>query len=208
MKKILSLLLTVVICFSLTSCGNKEAEFETAYTSLYEELQTLNADCDKLTGKIYEIWKIVGVDNLIGTLSYMLQIDSDFDTYWDNETTSTNRYYECLLAKEYGWLNNSSYGISFSRDAEEFHALCMDLQATYRSISSVNDGLSDKMKELYSEYKEDYGDEYNLINNLYLEVSTYAEFALNPSGSMNSYSTEMNEMQQEISKLIKAADIY
>ena len=36
----------------------------------------------------------------------------------------------------------------------------------------------------------------------------YAEFALNPSGSLNSYSTEMNEMQQEISKLIKAADIY
>ena len=55
---------------------------------------------------------------------------------------------------------------------------------------------------------EDYKNEYDLINELYLEVSIYAEFALNPSGSLNSYSTEMNEMQQEISKLIKAADIY
>ena len=208
MKKLLSILLVFILCFSLASCVNKDAEFKTAYTGIYAELQNLNESCDKLTGTIYKIWNVVGVDNVMGTLTYMLQVNSDFDTYWNNETTSTNRYYECLLAKEYGWLNNSTYGISFSADAKEFHALCMDLQATYSSIATTNEGLSDKMKELYSEYSEDYKNEYDLINELYLEVSIYAEFALNPSGSLNSYSTEMNEMQQEISKLIKAADIY
>ncbi|MBQ5592343.1 MAG: hypothetical protein IIU80_05305 [Clostridia bacterium] len=207
-KKIIAFSLAVLLCFSLSACGNNEEEFKTSYLAIYDDLQVLNTKCDELTSMIYEIWDIVGTDNIMGTLTYMLKISNDFEDYWDNEDDSMGEYYECLLAKEYGWLNNSTYGISFSADAKEFHAMCMDLKTLFSEVKSLNEALPDKVKSLYTEYNEDYGDKYDLINELYLEVSSYAEFSLNPSGSLMSYPTSKREFQGNISKLIKAANIY
>ncbi len=209
MKKLLALLLATVMCFSLAACGNqKHEEFKADYAAMYEELQMLNTECDKLTDIIYSVWSIVGTDNAPGALAYMLQIDSNFDDYWDNEDDDMGEYYECLLAKEYGWLYNSTFGISLDADAKEFHALCMGLQESYNIVETTNSALPDKMKELYSEYKEKYTEEYDLLNELYLEVSSYAEFSLSPSGSLMSYPTAKSELQNTISKLVKAANIY
>lgn len=208
MKKIIAIFLAVVMCFSLSACNNKEEEFKTSYLSLYQELQDLNADCNKLSGQIYEIWNIVGTDNVMGTLTYMLEISDDFDDYWDNEDDRMGIIYECKLAKEYGWLYNGSFGISLDSDAKEFHAMCMDFKALISSVKTANESLPDKIKSLHSEYKEDFADEYELINELYLEVSSYAEFSITPSGSMVSYSNDKADFQSNISKLIKAADIY
>lgn len=208
MKKIIAIIAIIAILFTFCSCGKGEKEFKTTYITMYDELQTLNTQCDELSQMIYTIWEIVGTDNAPGTIAYMLQISSDFDDYWDNEDDSMGEFYECLLAKEYGWVNNSTYGISYSADAEEFHALCMKLQQTYNSVKSTNEALPEKMKTIYSEYNEDFGTEYELLNELYLEVSSYAEFSLSPAGSLMSYPTEKREYQETISKLIKSANIY
>ena len=224
MKKILAVLLMFVMLCSFVACGgnkdvvevpeettvlNKDAEFKTAYTKLYTDLQTLSENCDTVTDTISNVWRIVGVDSVKGAISYMLQIDSDFSTYWNKEKTLPFTSYEWSMALEYGWIHDGMLsGITGRSGAVEFHTMCMDLQDAYNAIKSTKDTFSGKIKELYAEYKDDYSYEYDLINNLYLEVSVYAEFALEVSGSLSSYSADKRNMQAEISKLIKAADIY
>ncbi|MBQ6899039.1 MAG: hypothetical protein IJN70_08665 [Clostridia bacterium] len=224
MKKFFAVLLILVMLGSFVSCGgdsgtgepdetttvvDKDAEFKALYTKLFNDLKTLNDNCDTLTDTIYDVWRIVGVDKVMDTISYMLQIDSDFSTYWNNEKMMTVTTIEWMLALEYGWLHDGPLkGITGMNDAKEFHALCMDLQNAYNAVSKNKDTFSAEIKEMYSNYKSDYSYEYNLINSLYLEVSVYADFAIEPAGSLTSYSADKREMQAEISKLIMAADIY
>lgn len=224
MKKIFAVLLMLVMLCSFVSCGenkdvvdvneditviDKDAEFEAVYTKLYMDLQTLSKNCDTITDTINDVWRIVGVDYVKGTISYMMQLDSDFSAYWNKEKMLPVTNYEWLLALEYDWMHGGMLsGITGRNDAVKFHNLCMEFQDAYSAISSTKDALSGKIKELYAEYKDDYSYEYDLINNLYLEVSVYAEFALEVSGSLSSYSVDKRNMQAEISKLIKAADIY
>ena len=83
-------------------------------------------------------------------------VSDDFEDYWENGAYPMGDFYECLLAKEFGWLNSSYYGISYSADAEEFHTMCMNLQNYYNSVQSKNESISDEMKILFEQYGKDF----------------------------------------------------
>ena len=208
MKKLLALLMVFILCASLCACTNSEDEFKTSYIDMYNRLQKQYENCDQLTELIYTVWSIVGTEHAPGTLEYMLQISPEFEDYWDNESDIMGEFYECLLADDFGWSSNSSFGISVDSDAKEFHALCMDLQNYYREVESENNSLQTEIKNMYSKYNEEFSSEYKLLNDLYLEISSYSDFSLEPSGSLSSYPTEKQDYQNNISKLIRAANIY
>lgn len=180
--------------------------------AIYDEIALLSSSCDSLSDTVYDVWKIVGVDYVINALSYMLNMDDDFDVFWGhdyNDKSSiyenpTNIYIEQLLGDAYGWMNNGSFGISFDKDAKEFHAFCLEFKSLYSEIENANTLLSDKIKQLRAENN----DNVDMLSNLFVEVSTYADFCLNPSGSLISYTSNKSDYQTEITKLLKAADIY
>lgn len=213
MKKIIAALLSLVIVLSLCACtASKDEAAKEEAKAVYEELAALNSSCDSLSDFISDIWNVVGPDYVADALVYMYSMDDDFDTYWNHDPNDRTSIYEnpqnitieCKIGDAYGWLNNNSFGISLSSDAEEFHALCISFKNLYNGVSSVNSSVEDKIKELRAED----GIDIESLTELYVEVSAYADFCLNPSGSLVSYTASRDEYQTEITKLLKLADIY
>lgn len=209
MKKILSFTLAIFMCLSLCACGEGKQNnaFEEEYKSLFLELNFYNLKCDSLCRFIYDIWDIVGANRVTTALSYMLSMPDDFDEYWNNPEDAYN-YIECDIGDAYGWLNNSSFGISFSEDAKEFHALCMTFKNLYNEIPTIDSTIKDKMKTFRTNYGETHADEFALINELYISISSFADFSLEPSGSLSSYGNSIDAYNKEIALLIKSADIF
>ena len=213
MKKIIAVLLSLATMLSLCACtASKEKAAKEEAKAVYEELAALNSACDSLSDFISDIWNIVGRVYVMDALLYMYSMDDDFDAYWDHDYNDRTSIYEnpknitieCKIGDAYGWLNNNSFGISYSEDAKEFHALCLSFQALYDEVSSSNSAVEEKMKGLREEATIDI----DALTELYVEVSAYADFCLNPSGSLASYAASQDEYQTEITKLLKLADIY
>ena len=212
MKKAISLFLALMMCLSLCACGTSAAKFQEAYTETYDKIETLNGSCEYVSSLMYDIWNAVGVDYAYDAFVYMLNIPEDFKTYWDNNAPYGGVYayadIEDRIGKAYGWLHNTTYGICLSSDAEEFHAMCMEFQSKFAAVSLLDEELAEEFKTLRSSYYEDFGIEFDLLYDYYVEVSSFAEFSQNPSGSLRSFGQEIDTYQSEISKLAKAADIY
>ena len=221
MKKLVALLLLFAIALSLVACGedssntqNSEAQFQKAqfqkkYTEIYSKIKTMNENCVSYTDDIYFIWDVVGAEDAAGTIEYMLGMTNSFDTYWDDTTIGgMYNWYEYLLAGEMGWTRNTSFGIADSESAEEFHTWCMELQKEHNTIKSLNDEISEQIKELRTTYRDDFSYEVDLLNELYVEASAFADFSLEPSGNLLSYGNNKSTYADKVSKLLKSADLY
>ena len=54
-------------------------------TDEYEKIKELALTSEAVCGTVYDIWNIVGAEEVIGCLQYMMNIPEDFDTFWNNE---------------------------------------------------------------------------------------------------------------------------
>ena len=206
MKRTISLLLALSMMFALCACDSNK--FEESYTQTYQNINSLYESSSSAASTIYTVWNIVGSEDAMVTLSSMLSIPSDFDTYFSSDV-----YYEGVygykFVKAFGWKSvDAYYGFSDEAEAKEFHQLCVNFQNDFAKISTLSDTLHNDIKALRSEFGEKHSSEFEVLNEYYLEVSSYAEFAQSPSGTLNDYKADIDNYEREISKLAKAADLY
>lgn len=62
-----------------------ELKEQAVYTNKYEKIKELALTSEAVCGTVYDIWNIVGAEEVIGCLQYMMNIPEDFDTFWNNE---------------------------------------------------------------------------------------------------------------------------
>ncbi len=208
MKRIIALLLAAAIFFPLCGCG-KKAKFEDAYTQTYQELALLCESSEKLAGFVADVWDHMGANRLIDTLSYMLTIDEDLEAFTDIFNKNRDGSIERWIGIAYDWaIGTKGDKILLSWDQETFHGMCMEYQQLFGAVYNANAALGETIKEMRSEYGKRFDEEFALLNDLYIEASTYAEFCLNPTGSLKDFNQRRSDYDVSTDKLLKAADIY
>ena len=69
-------------------------------------------------------------------------------------------------------------------------------------------GFLEIIRVVKNKYKEDYRDETDTLSDLCLELSMYVDFALEPTGSLTSYTSKNREYIDSIDRLAKIIDSY
>lgn len=212
MKKVAKVIaiaaLAVTLSLCLFGCGGKKASFQEEYTQALVSIDQMNADSEAFCQHVYAVWSGVGTDYAGDALQHMLSVPKDFDTYWNTDWDSMTNWVECQIGDAFGWLNNQSFGISFGSDAEEFHAMCMEMQTLSANISESKASLETQVKDIRAKYGDDFGGEIELLYDYYLESCEFADFALEPSGSLVGYASELDDHLDETASSKRAADIY
>lgn len=85
---------------------------------------------------------------------------------------------------------------------------CVVFNASYYFIYDNMEQISNDVRAFKSEYKDSFDDEVDILNELCLEVSLYRDFAIEPSGSLSSYTSSEREYQSSIDRMIKTLDSY
>lgn len=210
MKKILNLFLTILIGFSLVSCSNSREDFKNEYNEIYDNIQMLYSDTNRLSEIVAEIWGGVGTKSLDNVLDYMMTMSTyDFKTFQSLSAATRNSYTEWSLAQIYGWDLRRFGDHMLTDDSEkEFYDLCIETDGLFERINNTNTELSQVMKKFREDYSEKYADEFSRLHDLYVEVSTFAEMCLKHSGDLKTFSSNANDYEIEIVKLLKSSDIY
>lgn len=86
--------------------------------------------------------------------------------------------------------------------------LCHSFNACYDLISENMDPLAEEVRIFKNKYKSDHEDEVDTLNELCLELDMYVDFALEPEGSLNSYTNAESDYKDTIDRLIKIMDSY
>ena len=208
MKKFIALLMVVILGISLCACGESSQDTKELYISEYNKITDLSQTCESICDVVIDVWEIVGADSAAACLSYMANVPDDFEAFWDASETPMEKLWQCEIAEEYGWLHNSSFGISLNTDAMEFHTICKDYKNACIKAEELNNEIEADIKSLRNTYGDKFESEFGTLNELYVEVSVFVDFSLNPSGSLISYTSDYKNYEQNIDKLSKAADIY
>lgn len=85
---------------------------------------------------------------------------------------------------------------------------CVAFNASYSLIYENMEQLSTDIRTFKNKYKNTFGDEVDILNELCLEISLYRDFAIEPSGSLNNYISTESEYQSSIDRMIKTLDSY
>ena len=209
-RKLFTVLLFVLICFVFCSCKKESTEtsestqaetktedskptkedFKNAYDLVMLQMQLLTADAAGIISDNLKVWKEVGAD----FVSYGL---------------------ECIRA----------YGVNGQDDDFVIDTICFayglnsDYKSSKEAAMSQAKKYGDKYKdfltalddseELFKSFKDTYGDYYDIseLKEYYIEVSSYADLAINLKGSYKSYSEDSTTYLNNIDRLKKAAEI-
>lgn len=86
---------------------------------------------------------------------------------------------------------------------EDVIDMCVTFNQAYDLVEDSMDSIAEVAQRIKKEYRDNYADEIDALDELYLEVSLYADFALMPSGSLANYISQDSDYQNTIDRLIK-----
>jgi len=204
----------------LTACSNSNTElqrqeeskqqkevFEEEFFSVVNDIRRMNEDSNYVVQITYYCWK------------------HSFKKY----SPEFNRYFQFLVSEkepEYEWGHGTisieveifeaiwdSSISSFGRSELEnllpaTTEMVYSFRDKYKEIKEIKGGLKERIRLL-----KEYGSEMNkeqmeLLESLYVGSVQYAELALSPGGSYNSYVSNVNSYTSTIDGIMKKLDLY
>ncbi len=184
--------------------------FYIEFSNLADRLNELYDNCQYITSATRTIWSNVG--------------SSDFWTCYN----SVRKFIFDLSESEYDELFVEASGVKATAsiwcaalglcpdyivnnrvvNADAVIDECVAFNASYSLIYENIEQLSNDVRTFKNKYNDTFADEVDILNDLCLEVSLYRDFAIEPSGSLNAYTSTEREYQSSIERMIKTLDSY
>ena len=230
MKKTLALLLSVMMVLSLCACGNKKEEqeslFRGEYNALVDRLTKMNESCDHVTSMVYTIWDNVGASDFLSAYDTLRLLENEEAVELCKAAISEDPSYDPndwkLFPADVGMALDSSidredplaqlrYIQDVKEDEEKCNAIlsiCYEFNGHFNLMLSENETLGADIKALREKYPDLHTDQITTLNEWFIESSLYAEFAAEPSGTLNSYSSDITDYQETMSRFQKTVASY
>lgn len=193
----------------------KEAQEDLFYIEFYEltnKLLEVYYNCQNVSNGTRIIWDNVGSSdfwttyNSVRTFNMGLTLEEYDEIFM--EITGTKAY-ASIWAAARGLCPSYVDGTSITYEGKETTIeLCHSFNACYDFISENMDPLCEEIWSFVDKYESDYEDEVETLNDLCLELDMYVDFALEPSGTLNDYTSTETDYKNAIDRLVKVMDSY
>lgn len=205
MKKLITLLLTVIITFSFTACNglgvNKETAFDVSKEA-YDNVVAAYKLVEEIGSNIYEAWRLgiyeddEIVDDGVKYLSSKLDLTED----------EIIAGVALTLAGEDGEpnseLSKSTANLYFILLEEELFSFCVAVTSNaYKANGKINEvqTILDSSKDLMKKLSEQYSDyeHYPNLKKYYTNTKSFFEFCQNPTGSFEQVKNTINDYKNK-----------
>ncbi|MBQ9934657.1 MAG: hypothetical protein IJO70_02320 [Lachnospiraceae bacterium] len=198
-------LIILVLLFSLSACGkDKEKEVADTYSEdfdkLYSDIGELKTHSDTVSGIVTYTWEEAGPDKTKRELSNLIAFDTS--------TPETSMDY-CDIAYfiEGNTTIDYRFGEFTAADKAKVDAIVIEYQTSYNELSSLDAAILSELKEFKNKHNEKHPEGVSALTDYYTETSSYANLALNPTGSLMDYMDNVSTFKTSIDSLKKAADL-
>ena len=194
----------------------KTAQEELFYVELYDltnKLLEVYYNCQNVSNGTRIIWNNVGNSdfwtcyNAARMLNLGLSI-AEYDEIFLK--ASGAKAYATIWCAARGLCPSNIYDTNKMTDEGQNKTLelCHSFNGCYDFISENMDPLAEAVRIFKDKYKEAHDDEVDTLSELCLELDMYVDFALEPEGSLNSYTSAESDYKDAIDRLIKIMDSY
>lgn len=187
MKKFI-MMVTVIMCIGiLFGCSNVNKDdsseksnknnYEADYESLYNDLKDMNERTDFNTSIVYSLWSAAP-----SVIKYNLEDFIEGDLY--------SLAYDHLV---------DAFGTS---DRDKIKQYSDTFNTNTEAITNYISSVKEDVKKFKDNYSKEHGDAAEAFVEWYKTSELYAEMAVSPTGSLNSYSSDMSNYKDELNKNI------
>lgn len=191
-------------------CSEKEDGYSQAYDDLFNILEKMNASSDEVCEMTYYFVDDAGASAGMSYMAAALTVQSAEDV----GKTPDNR---CMAGSLYGYLGIDDsdmltyetvmdYGMR-TGSYEKVYNKCTEIQENYNYLVNTKDTIEQQMLDFKEQYGEKHKDGVDSLKEYYLETVSYADFALEPSGTVGEYSSTCSEFQNNVEKTKSSAKI-
>lgn len=181
----------------------QEEIFFVNYYNVVYSLDVIYHAAQVVTNSTEEIWDNVDIDEF-WTCYYSvreLNLDmtkSEYDEYYGTNTEAR------IFCAALGLCPEKVDDIIDGKNEimEDVIDMCVTFNQAYDLVEDM-DSIAEVAQRIKKEYRDNYADEIDALDELCLEVSLYADFALMPSGSLANYISQDSDYQNTIDRLIK-----
>ena len=217
MKRIISLFLVIVICFTFTACGKDKKAFEISKAA-YDNIDIAYEITEQIGSDIYEAWRlgIYDKDEIVDDGAKHLASELSLSA----EEIKAGAAYAAvsLIGQDWDELSDDEKD-KYAANADEFFSIIKDDLFSFcvMAVSGayvVNGKMDEaetalaaakaKMKEMSQEYS-DY-EHYPSLKGYYTTTSSFFDFCQNPSGSFEQVKDTINDYKNEARDYISDLD--
>lgn len=186
MKKFI-MMVTVIMCIGiLFGCSNANKDdsseksnknnYEADYESLYNDLKDMNERTDFNTSIVYSLWSAAP-----SVIKYNLKYFIEDDHKLDYRTAQ------------------DAFGTS---DRDKIKQYSDTFNTNTEAITNYISSVKEDVKKFKDNYSKEHNDAAEAFVEWYKTSELYAEMAVSPTGSLNSYSSDMSNYKDELNKNI------
>jgi len=194
----------------------ESAQEELFYIQFYDlanRLLEVYYSCKNVADGTRIIWDNVGSSDFWVCYNAVRMLSEDLSKAEYDEifmATSGAKAYATIWCAARGLCPSNIYDTNKMTDEAQENTidLCVAFNAHYSLISEFMDPLSEDVRVFKNQYKDTFQDEVDTLNEMCLEVSMYVDFALEPDGSLISYTDSNREYQDSIDRMVKILDSY
>ena len=196
MKRKFSLILSLVMLLSLFTIGYSETaveeterlqfvgDFSSDFDLVLEEITKLGDNADLVASINTVVWQAAGPSDAMSALATLLDIAMKGTTEGTHYWMYDDEFYEAF----------GSYRESVIKSyAKKYYD-------AYTAVSENVDLVKGYVKELKDTYP-DKGSAIDALKAYYIKASAYADFAINPSGTLLSYHSNHETFKKEMNEL-------
>lgn len=176
--------------------------FEREYGFAANFIQYMNLNSDFLVSANVIIWDNVGASDFFDYRKYVMTAAAlGYDAMEED-------YHEVFWAagyafdKEYFSKHFDSFSSSKISETEENCKVYAESMSNIQESQETTQALIDVMME---DYSDEYSSKMDALQDWWIESSLYADIALTPDGSLNSYSSTVSTYQENIQRYQKVA---
>ena len=179
MKKTFLKIISFFILISLfpTLCYASSLDYSSSFDTLIGMIESLGEMADAVTLINIALWEEVGPSDVAKYIQYVLSIGQFGDTEYQG-TYTLKRIKKVLGQYDYLNLSQSYYTAS-------------DSLPKYLEVAKI---ILRQERDKYP----DHANAFKALQEYYIKLAAYAEFALNPSGNLINYRTNRQQFQKEL----------
>lgn len=187
----------------------EEKLYQDELYALANELLKISYSCRDITSAIIAIWKQYGASNFSIGYNALRVFKWDWTKAEYDTNLKTNISNTLYTMAELLWPSKVQNKKSLTADEEEeIIDLLFDLNSKFAYLENNMNSVSESVRQFRAKYKELHSDEVTTLNDWCIECNMYVDFALNPSGNLNSYTSTREAYQSSMSKYAKIMDAY
>ena len=175
------------------------------FTAIADECEKMNAGSDLVAQSVIEVWENVGGKDFWTWYGTILKFQNESVANIDINDNHNALYWE-MPAYALGKTKTTFVDISIE-DRQDIVDTCIVLANMYYGIQEMNEQVNQDYSVYKDLFEDEYADECQFLREWYLASSVFVEFATNPTGNRNEYSTKLTEHNSTMYAFKKEADL-